>query len=461
MQGQVYDGFYARFLGGFSLRYREKEILIGMGLQSRPVQFLLLLIKAGDKGAERKDLLALVQNVGNDQKRQLNNFYQHMHILREMILELCLPEGKYIVLRKGRYYFTTDHRVRTDIGDLDGLIGQLKKKERTGEGRRKLCKDYCRGYGGEFLPQLAGEGWVTIEGAFYQRWYGRCLEELYGFYKEEGRYEEILELSSAAGQLHPYDGWQAKMIESLLALGRYKEAEQVYREASQLLYGGLGANPLDQVMAGYRQGARKTAFGVGSLVGLEKSLWEEDAGAPYHCSYPSFQDTYRIIARMGERQESKGLLLLCTLQSSLTAGDGRMADRIRLASGDTIGNDTAGCAPAEDSRRAIARKALEREMLRLKGVLVGSLRTSDVYTRYSENQYLALLVGAGTEDGENILTRLERDWRSAGGRDMRLDLEVQQVESSTEEVGDGERDIRSACRQPGEFHLAGTGHMAG
>ena len=103
-------------------------------------------------------------------------------------------------------------------------------------------------------------------------------------------------------------------MESLLALGRYKEAEQAYRDASRLLEGGLGAVSLDQAMARYRQAPRRRAFGAESLVGLELGLSAEDTGAPYYCSYPSFQDIYRIIVRMGERQGAKGLLLLCTLR---------------------------------------------------------------------------------------------------------------------------------------------------
>ena len=99
MQGRTEDGFYARFLGGFSLYYKEREIKVGMGLRSRPAQCLLLLLKAGDAGVERKELLGLVRTVGDDQKRQLNNLYQNMHVLRDALPGLGLPEGRYIVLR--------------------------------------------------------------------------------------------------------------------------------------------------------------------------------------------------------------------------------------------------------------------------------------------------------------------------------------------------------------------------
>ncbi len=411
MQDRRDKGFYARFLGGFSLYYKEREILVGMGLGSRPAQCLLLLLKAGEDGVERKELLSLVKAVGNDQKKQLNNLYQHMHVLRETLPDLNLPEGRYIVLRKGRYYFTTDYKVDTDLGELNSLIGRLKTEGLTGEERRQLCSAYCKGYGGELVPQLAGEPWVTMEGAFYQRWYSRCLEELCGSFKAEGRYEEILELSRTASQLHPYDGWQVKVVESLLALGRHKEAEQAYQADSRLLGDSLGAGALDRVMAGERQSPRRRTFGAASLVGLEQGLSVEDIGAPYYCSYPSFQDIYRIIVRMGERQGAKGLLLLCTLRGQSGAararqpggcGAGPLEGRAVYQEEWPLGACAGGCGDgppddgpavcregspevrtavcreeppeartAEDSRteegrRVAARKALEREMARLR-----------------------------------------------------------------------------------------------
>ena len=148
---------------------------------------------------------------------------------------------------------------------------------------------------------------------------------------------------------------------------------------------------------------------------------------------------------MGERQETKGLLL-CTLRGQ----PWRPARRTAEGRGD---------GPPDGQ---MARKILEREMARLKRVLEDGLRVCDVYTRYSGNQYLGLLTGAGPEDAERILARLERGWQMAGERDMRLELTAEGMDDhSVEGAGDGEGDLCGACHQPGELHLAGTGHMAG
>ena len=205
-------------------------------------------------------------------------------------------------------------------------------------------------------------------------------------------------------------------MESLLALGRYKEAEQAYRDASRLLEGGLGAVSLDQAMARYRQAPRRRAFGAESLVGLELGLSAEDTGAPYYCSYPSFQDAYRFIARLAERTGAKNLLLLCTLTEG-TEETGKQlrpleapigTGRIELWPGGEDGTS------AGIKMRDTETDDLEEKMGWLKKVLVDQLRTGDFYTRYSQTQYLALLAEAKEEDGEGILDRLERAWEGYG-----------------------------------------------
>lgn len=86
-------------------------------------------------------------------------------------------------------------------------------------------------------------------------------------------------------------------------------------------------------------------------------------------------------------------------------------------------------------------------MIQLKQVLREDLRIGDVYTRYSENQYLVLLIGAGTEDGKRIVARLDRRWERMGkGGRAKVRFAVQAVEGpGTERSEDGEtRDVRCA-----------------
>ncbi len=432
-----YKSFYARFLGDFSLWYGEREIKIDRNIQKRSIQFLLRLLRAGASGVEREELLAMIRLTEKGQKKRLNNFYQQMHILRTAVSRQELPEGRYIVSQGTRYYFSPDHGVKTDVGHLDGLIEQMEKGGPQDDGYMDLCKAYCADYGGEFLPMLTGEEWVTMEGAVYQKWYNRCLDDLCTYLSAHGEYEKMLELCTKASQIHPYDEWQAKQIECLMAMGQYKEAMKVYEEATEYLYKDLGVTSLDRVVARYQETHKKETgrHGIHCLAGLEPGEGAEGADRPYQCSFPSFQDAYRIIVRQRARQGPAGLLMLCTLRQLV---------------------------PADQDQKAAGRKTLEQKMLWLKQVLMEGLRTCDVYTRYSESQYLILLIGAGREDGARIEARLEKSWKRMIGRGASLDIVIQGAgEDDAGEWRDGEGDICGACRQPGERHLAGAGHMAG
>lgn len=65
----------------------------------------------------------------------------------------------------------------------------------------------------------------------------------------------------------------------------------------------------------------------------------------------------------------------------------------------------------------------------LRQVLLSGIRAEDVYTRYSENQFLVLLLGANEENGRMIAKRLENNWlRISGDGKTKLQFTVQQAD---------------------------------
>ena len=57
------SGFYARFLGGFSLLYRGNPLSLNANPQAGYMQIMLCLLKAGKNGMGRKELLAINQRI--------------------------------------------------------------------------------------------------------------------------------------------------------------------------------------------------------------------------------------------------------------------------------------------------------------------------------------------------------------------------------------------------------------
>lgn len=393
----AYTGFYARFLGGFSLSYRGNPIAINANPQAGYMQILICLLKAGKEGMDRKKLLDINQPEHKDDKQRSNNFRQQVHMLRGVLAGAGLPQGRYIVVYRSRYYFTREYEIQTDTGVLDGWIEQIRTALLTQDELRTAYMNYCKAYTGEFLPLLNGEEWATVESAYYQKWYSTCLQGLCKMLKEEEEYELLLRFSTSASQIHPYDEWQAVQIDCLMALNRRREAEKIYEEASDLYYRDLGMNSLDRVMARYQESSR--FYHMGRMMNRMKNHLEEygRAKGAYRCSYPSFIDIYRIRARLGEQRQESNLLLLCTLDGKPPSGGEWEKE-----------NQT-------------------EQMELFQKVLHHGTRSEDVYTQYSPSQYLVLLSGADKGTGNLVTARLKSIWKKAGGQ-ARVEFSISELE---------------------------------
>lgn len=376
MNVQSKGQFYAKFLGSFSLDFNGQRLWLKGSPQKKSMQLLMALLKAGAEGATRQQLLEVVWKEGGDPQKEKSNLNQHLYYLRQLIHESHFPEGKYIIVQKPRYYFTEDYEIHSDTEQLDQILEEIRNAEAAGEDTLELLRQFCRGYSGEFLPMLNGEEWVVEKSAYYQKQYFSCLSRLCGRLKEMGEYQEMLELCTVASQIHPYDEWQAVQIDCLVAMNRYKDALKVYEDAAEFFYEDLGVSSLNRTIARYRNTEGRLHYLSSALAGIRKGLNEEERlwGA-YCCSYPSFVDVYRIVVRMQERTGIGSLLMVCTLN---IAGSGENT---------------------------------ETWMERFRQFMAGSIRNGDVYTRYSPNQFLVLLMQAEEKDVENIEERLKNGWK--------------------------------------------------
>lgn len=412
MKERPYTQFYAQLLGGFSLYFHNEEIPFSAHIQTKYMQILLMLLKAGADGIERKKLIEYLRPEESDVMKGLNNLRQQVFLLRRTLRQSGLPEGKYIVPKASRYYFSLDYQVETDTGILDRLAYRIRNETLDEDQRKQLLLQYCQNYTGEFLPMLGGEEWVALESAYYQKLYFTFLSELCGILKKQKETEKILELCTRASEIHPYDEWQAVQIDCLMSMNRYREALKVYEKATEIFYEDLGVTSIDKVMAKYRNLGGQIYYAASAMTGIKELLQEDGppSGA-YCCSYPSFLDLYHVVVRMGERTGIQATLMVCTM-------DWQPQE-------DAVSNK-----PRQPEEKAADGQAqLNRKMELLRQVILSGIRAEDVYTRYSENQFLVLLLGANEENGRMIAKRLENNWlRISGDGKTKLKFTVQQAD---------------------------------
>ncbi len=447
------DGvFFARFLGGYSLNYDSREIRLDISIKSKGMQIFLLLLKAADRGVSREELLRVVQAGEDAPGRSSSNLRQQIYLLRKAVARADLPPGRYIVLEESRYYFSPDYQVETDTGCLDRLLARIRncRAERGPEdgGRREkeqeLLLDFCRHYTGEFLPMLDGEEWATVEAAYYQNCYSRCLNRLCGMLRGQGDYETMLELSQAASQIHPYDEWQTVQIESLMRLRRYQEAWKVYEDTVLFFDKELVASSVDRVAERYRQESGEAQYAGHAMAAVKAGLREtEKIRGAYECSYPSFLDVYHILRRNEERLGMENTLMVAAL-----AENGARAR--------TDGTEGEGGA-------AFGEPEFGQKMELLRRMIREGTRSEDIYTHYSGNQYLVLLTGAKIADGRKIARRLEKKWQEiSGDGGVEASFAVYTLDDSgAKGCLDAEEGIFCAGDQPGGGYMARAGDLAG
>lgn len=402
MPEDVKKGFYARFLGGFFLEYEGKRVVITKNMKQKSMQILAILLKAGQEGVTRKNLIEMLEWGGDSWERKLNNLRRHTYKLRSLIAEAGFPEGQYIQVAKGRYYFRLDCQVQTDTGEIDWLYREAKGQTDP-EARESILWEICQLYRGEFLPSLVAEEWALVENAHYRSVYSRCVNELCRILKGRGDYPELLRLCSTASQIHPYDEWQAVQIDCLMASRRYQDARQIRRQANQLFSKELGIAPFADGEGKQECQEKPNAVDEEVMGEIVTGLLEENVpkGA-YRCDYPQFIDVYRFMVRVSERGQASLNLLLCTLQPARGKPEG------------------AGVASHQVS---------QRQMEGFGELLAGLIRENDVYTRCSLNQYLVLLANFGESKEPEVAERLRRGWKAFEEEEgLLVELEVKAVE---------------------------------
>lgn len=129
-----------------------------------------------------------------------------------------------------------------------------------------------------------------------------------------------------------------------------------------------------------------------------------DPEGAYYCSYPGFVDAYRVLNRVLDRMNQSVFLMLCTITD---VRDREIENKERL--------------------KNISEK--------LGQAIQGALRKGDVYTRYSANQYLVLLMGISKENCTITSGRIDTYFRKREtSRRIKISYRVVSIRDSDDKV---------------------------
>lgn len=390
------ERFEIRMLGTFSVNYAGREIVIDRNAVSKTTQLLQMLALHGQEGISKAGLIDALygrETVENKNGSLNNTIFR----LRRQLKAAGLPDSQYICIQNGMCTWDEAIPLWVDVCEFQNLAEESQSK--TGQEEIRLCRKAVACYTGEFLPNMIGEGWVTVENVHCKELYTNCVRKLCEYYMKEEHYEETLRIATSASVIYPFEDWQLWQIDSLMAMSRYQEAMEVYEKATKLVLDELGLPPSPEMLRRFRIMGEHVSQTAEVTEDIRKRMDEKvHIEGAYYCSFPGFIDIYHVFSRMMERNGATVYIMLCTLKG-ISVKDGYIEGKDREAS------------------------ELLAEAIR------GSLRRGDFYTRYSYSQYLILFSDIRMENCKIVSDRIQKRFEQKTAGEYRVDFDVTSIES--------------------------------
>ncbi|MBO4415817.1 MAG: hypothetical protein J5824_07540 [Lachnospiraceae bacterium] len=375
------DSLVIKTFGGFSMANGDR-IISDQDNRSKKLWIILeYIIAFHDRNIPQSTIIDLIWNEDSITADPENALKTALHRIREMIAELDLTEKKTVLRKQGTFSWNNAIECEFDFEDFIAFYNKAMSGERTDEEKIELLMKGFELYKGEFLPKCSTEGWASNLATRYLNIYEKLVNELAILLVKYERFNEVTDICTKAAALDPLD----ENINYYLVLGLYKSGNQhkaieQYRRITDLYYNEFGIDSPERFQKLYDEITSHQSGYEADLKSIQNDLYEKNAEKiAYYCDYSVFQHFYKIQARTCERNGMSIFLMLVTIRNK-----------------DKLSED---------------KELVKLAMDRMQTVIASALRSSDVYSRYSVNQFIAMLPTACYENslliGERILKRFD------------------------------------------------------
>lgn len=376
---------YVTVLGSFSIRLTEGPIMgeESEGTETTPLRqrnFLQYLCVYHDRRVSQEELTEAILDAESQSGDPAGVLKNNLYRSRLFLESLGLPNAKELLCyRRGEYFWAPEVQITLDVEVFDELYDRFYAVE--GMPDLAAGQEALKLYTGEFLASSAGNLWTLSIRTYYHGRYLKLARDVASALYEQGEIEEGIKLCRAVTSADPYDEEsQLLMLKLFHAAGLTQAAIQHYEGIRTLFMEQLGISPSQHLTDYYRALNRTDEPRELDLKVIRGQLLEEGlATGAYFCEYSVFQNIYRLIARSAMRT-GQAIQLAMTVVS------------------DQNGN------PLETKRCNETMGILHDSIQRI-------LRSGDVFTRYSRDQYLIMLPSSSRENAALALERVLSGYR--------------------------------------------------
>lgn len=396
MPEQVYN-IYVTLFGKFSI-----QLLDGAGRSAKPApthlrqhSFLQYLCVFHNRPVSQEELIEAIWDTDANTGDPVNTLKTTLYRTRQLLEDIGIKDAKNILrYRRGFYSWSPQVRITSDVDEFDRLYDQFYASSPPDKALDPALEALAL-FKGEFLASSSGNLWALSMRTYYHSKYIKMARDAAGMLYQENRLEEGIALCRSVTTADPYDeDTQLLMMQLLYAAGLTQSAIKHYEEVRSLFMDQLGVTLSQELSDFYRKLTRSNEPRELDLQVIRSQLLEEapTAGA-YFCEYSVFQNMYRLIAR-----------------STIRTGQA-----IHLAMVVLCGSNG----------RALTVRQCTETMDLLHDAISSTLRTGDVFTRFSRDQYLILLPSSSYENATMALSRVITAYqRTLSGRTTQIKYSI-------------------------------------
>ncbi len=376
-----YESIKVNMLGEFSLCGRDGLCAVSdQSSRSRKVLSLLeYVIVFRAREISQGEIIDLLWPDG-DAEEPANTLKTLLHRARSLLDGLGEGAGKALILsRHGAYSWSDQVETVVDAEEFEKHVHAAAA--RAGQDRLADLLAAIELYRGDFLPKSSGELWAVPIATYYHTMYLGAVHEAVELLTAQARFEDVISVCQKAIAIDQFDEQlHLSMIQTLMSAGMQQRAMDHYNHVTELFLNKYGINPSPELTALYKEITKASKSTEMNLNIIREELREsESRRGAFFCEYEFFKDIYRLQARGVVRSGGVFQIALITVMDS--------------------------------GGKKMSQKQLALAMDRVREVVCGGLRTSDVVCRFSVSQYLLLLPSASLEDSDMVLRRISVSFR--------------------------------------------------
>lgn len=301
-----------------------------------------------------------------------------------VLLKNTLGDHDFIKTSRGYYQWNPEFEVHLDCAEFEASCNAAKDTFLPIQKRLENYEKAQNIYQGAFLSKLTGEHWILPITTYYHSLYLSQTKEYLVLLHQREAYEHIAKVCRQAIEIDSLDEeFHYYLILSLAKQNKRKLAIEHYSAATNLLYEKLGVRTSTRLQSIYEELLKENNGIEIDINVIQKQMQEEEISGTYFCEFGVFKQIYRQQCRSLQRIGMSCYIALLTIQpdQQLLKEEKKYLD------------------------------VLHNAMANLEYTIKKSLRSGDIVTKYSGNQYLILLPTCNYETSSMVIKRVLKNYQ--------------------------------------------------